>query len=80
MIWNKKNQFKPGKRKRIEYYLMITQPPSLMRKGIFSKLLIKDYKLMAKKRGKKKKIVQTENPKIQKMKKKKKVRNFQLYL
>lgn len=35
---------------------------------------------MAKKRGKKKKIVQTENPKIQKMKKKKKVRNFQLYL
>jgi len=34
---------------------------------------------MAKKRGKKKKIVQTENPKIQKMKKKK-VRNFQLYL
>lgn len=49
---------------------MITQPPSLMRKGIFSKLLIKDYKLMAKKR-KEKKIVQTENPKIQKMKKKK---------
>lgn len=55
---------------------MITQPPSLMRKGIFSKLLIKDYKLMAKKRGKKKKIVQTENPKIQKMKKKKKSAKF----
>lgn len=47
-----------------------------MRKGIFSKLLIKDYKLMAKKRGKKKKIVQTENPKIQKMKKKKKSAKF----
>ena len=64
MIWNKKNQFKPGKRKRIEYYLMITQP-QFDEKGNFSKLLIKDYKLMAKK-GKEKKIVQTENPKIQK--------------
>ena len=71
MIWNKKNQFKPGKRKRIEYYLMITQPPSLMRKGIFSKLLIKDYKLMAKKRGKKKKNCtnrKSENSKNEKKK------------
>ena len=67
MIWNKKNQFKPGKRKRIEYYLMITQPPSLMRKGIFSKLLIKDYKLMETKKGKEKKKLYKQ--KIRKFKK-----------
>lgn len=80
MIWNKKNQFKPGKRKRIEYYLMITQPPSLMRKGIFSKLLIKDYKLMAKKKGKEKKNCTNRKSENSKNEKKKKVRNFQLYL
>ena len=72
MIWNKKNQFKPGKRKRIGYYLMITQPPSLMRKGIFSKLLIKDYKLMATKKGKeKKKLYKQKIRKLKKLKKKK---------
>lgn len=76
MIWNKKNQFKPGKRKRIEYYLMITQPPSLMRKGIFSKLLIKYYKFMAKKRGNKKKNCTNRKSENSKNEKKKKSAKF----
>ena len=76
MIWNKKINLSLGKEKnRILFNDNTT--PSLMRKGIFSKLLIKDYKLMAKKREKKKNCT---NRKSENSKMKKKVRNFQLYL
>ena len=47
--------------------------PSLMRKGIFSKLLIKDYKLMATKRERKKKLYKQ---KIRKFKNEKKSAKF----